>query len=251
MLWASFSALIIGMSLGLLGSGGSLLTVPVLIFIMHRPEKIAITESLAIVGLIALVGSIPYGIRRHIHWRSVLFFGLPGMLGAYLGACGSYYISGKIQLILFACVMLVVSGLMLFRPLPSEPITGAAERSVWRIMGEGCLVGCLTGLIGIGGGFMIVPALVLLSHLSMVMAIGTSLSIITINASISFIKQLSTLNALGLQVDWTLIGFITISGIVGSFSGSWIVKYIPQMHLKKFFGLSLLLMGVFILIRQI
>ena len=108
---AILAALLIGLCLGLFGSGGSILTVPVLVFILERPEKSAIAEGLAIVGIVASVGSLPYFWRQEISWKSVLFFGVPGMVGAFVGALTSSYLTGKIQLILFACIMLVARAL--------------------------------------------------------------------------------------------------------------------------------------------
>ncbi len=152
MIWALFGALVIGISLGLLGAGGSILTLPVLVFMLHRPEKLAIAESLLIVGLISLVGAIPYGARREIHWRSVLYFGLPGMFGAYLGASFSIYLNSSVQLTLFALMMFGVAWFMLFGPLSIHGIISSGN-SNWSLAACGISVGCITGLIGIGGGF--------------------------------------------------------------------------------------------------
>jgi uncharacterized membrane protein YfcA len=247
---AIFGALAIGISLGLLGSGGSILTVPVLIFLLNRPEKPAFAESLAIVGCVALVGSIPYILRHQVHWNSILFFGLPGMLGAYIGGHGSYYISGPIQLTIFACIMLIVAVTMIFGPSSFEKWI-PSKQPIWLTILEGFLVGGLACLIGIGGGFLIVPALVILTNLSMSLAIGTSLIIITMNSLVGFIEQLMVLNALNLSISWKIIGIISITGIVGSFAGSWIGKRVPQIYLRKIFGLSILVLGFYILLREL
>ena len=177
---ALLGALAIGISLGLLGSGGSILTVPILVFILKRPEKLAITESLAIVGFIAAVAALSYARRTQIHWRSILLFGVPGMLGAYAGASGSCYISSTLQLTLFAIVMLVVAVVMLFGPSSFEKFN-SSQYSTWLIVAEGFIVGCLTGFLGVGGGFLIVPVLIIFGNLSIFFAIGTSLVIIAMN----------------------------------------------------------------------
>lgn len=247
---ALLGALVIGMSLGLLGSGGSILTVPVLVFILHRPEKLAIAESLAIVGCIAFMGALPYAFRKNIDWKSVFCFGVPGILGAYAGACGSSYISGTIQLIIFAFIMLVVAGTMILGP-PSFERGNFSQYSIRLTCLEGFLVGCLTGFIGVGGGFLIVPALVLLSHLSMPFAIGTSLVIISMNSFTGFFEQLFNLRALQMEVSWETIGIITIAGIAGSFTGSFIGKKISPIRLRQVFGLSVFLMGTYILWSQL
>lgn len=247
MMLALLGALVIGMSLGLLGSGGSILTVPVLVFILHRPEKLAVAESLAIVGFVALIGAIPYALRYQIHWSSVLFFGLPGMLGACVGGCGSYYISSSLQLTLFAFVMLAVAGMMLFGPSSFDKST-PFQQSVWLVILEGFLAGCLTGFMGVGGGFLIVPALVIFSHLSMSLAVGTSLVIIAMNCFTGFFEHRFVLDALHLSVDWKIIGMISIAGILGSFIGNLINEKTPQIYLRKIFGLGVLVMGLYILI---
>lgn len=245
---ALLGALAIGISLGLLGSGGSILTVPVLVFLLHRPEKTAFVESLAIVGCVALMGSIPYILRHQVHWNSVLFFGLSGMLGSYMGGHGSYYISGSIQLTIFACVMLIVAGMMLFGPSSFDKLTSFSQPT-WLTMLEGFCVGCLACFIGVGGGFLIVPTLMILIHLSMSIAIGTSLIIIAMNSFTGFIEQLVVLKELNLHVNWKIIGILSVFGILGSLAGSWMGKKIPQIYLKKAFGLSILTMSVYILLR--
>jgi uncharacterized protein len=156
-IWAWIGALVIGLTLGLLGSGGSILTVPVLVYLVGVPDKAAIADSLAIVGLIAAVAAVPYALQRSIHWRSVLYFGVPGIAGTYFGAALSAFVSGTFQLMLFALVMLVAAVLM-FRGASTVPNAEAPRQAAWKIALEGLAVGVLTGLVGVGGGFLIVPA---------------------------------------------------------------------------------------------
>lgn len=247
---ALVGALFIGISLGLLGSGGSILTLPVLVFILDRPEKIAVAESLAIVGSVSLAGSLSYAFSKGINWKSVLFFGLPGMGGASAGACASYYISGAAQLTLFAFTMLVVSGLLLAGPISYEQAASGKSSNGMTIL-KGFLVGCLTGLIGIGGGFLIVPALVILCSLSMSAAVGTSLVIIAMNAWTGFIGQLVILHDLNLHVGWHLIGIISAIAILGCLAGSFFSKRIPQMRLRQILGCCILAMGIGVLFVQL
>ncbi|WP_068469757.1 sulfite exporter TauE/SafE family protein [Candidatus Protochlamydia phocaeensis] len=248
MILTLLGALTIGLSLGLLGSGGSILTVPVLVFLLHRPDKLAIAESLAIVGTIALAGSIPYGIKRMIDWKSVVFFGLTGMIGAYLGACVSIYFSGKTQLVIFAITMLIAAWKMLAKP-SEEKLIRTIPISFTMLVGF--LVGCLTGFIGIGGGFLIVPALVLLLHLSIHLAIGTSLMIIAINAFTGFVKQFVMIEKMGLHVDSSVIILVSLLGIIGSWIGSLIAGSVPKDYLRKGFGISLIILGIFILFNKL
>lgn len=249
MLFALFAALLIGLCLGLLGSGGSIITVPILVFIMERPEKIAIAESLAIVGSVAIVGAIPYMLRSQVDWKSVLYFGLPGMVGASLGGCCSYFISGALQLTLFALLLLIVSGIMLLDQAIFEKFI-IPHQSVKLIILEGLLVGSLTGFIGVGGGFLLVPSLIILCNVSVPFAVGTSLVIIAMNAFTGFFNQLLILQVLQLSVDWSIILIFSMIGMLGSLSGSWFTNHIPQMYLRKAFGLIVLGMGSYMILKN-
>jgi uncharacterized membrane protein YfcA len=248
-LLAWLGAMSIGVSLGLLGSGGSILTVPVLVYLIGQDEKLAIAGSLAIVGAIAAAGSLPYLRKKLIDWRTVLLFGVPGMAGTYLGAWLATWVSGLVQLALFAVVMLIASWQML-KPValddaPHEP------REVWKIVLDGLLVGILTGLVGVGGGFLIVPALVLLGGLTMHRAVATSLVIIALKSFTGFWKYLDVLDQQGLSLDWNIIAIVTALGVVGSLIGSRIAGRVDQRKLRKVFGIFLIVMGIYILVRTL
>ncbi len=245
MVWALLGALLIGISLGLLGSGGSILTVPVLVYLVGEPEKVAIAESLGIVASISLVGAIPYAIRKEVDWRSVVFFGIPGMIGTYGGAAISQFLSGNTQLMIFAVVM-ILAAFMMIRG------NGVAKKEghispKWLIMTEGLVVGVITGLVGVGGGFLIIPALVLIGGLDMRIAVGTSLFIIAAKSLMGFYKYIDVLSQEDLSVNWNLLVIFTIVGIVGSFVGGRLSQTIPQHKLKRGFGFFLVVMGVYIL----
>lgn len=244
--FALIGSIFIGASLGLLGSGGSVFTVPLLVFFLQRPEKLAIAESMAIVGSCALAGSIPYFFRKQIQWKSVLFFGIPGMVGACIGGWGTYFVSGSSQLTLFGFAMLASSGAMLFGPLNMEKFF-IFEKSIWMTIIEGFLIGCLTGFIGVGGGFLIVPALAFLCLLPLQFAIGTSLVIIAMNSLIGFFMQSIALKAMEMHVDWRLIAVIAMGGILGSFTAGIAAKNISQVRLRKVFGYGVLVMGFYVL----
>ena len=241
-------AIAIGLSLGLLGSGGSILTVPVLVYLVGQDEKVAIAGSLFVVGSIALAGGLQFLRAGFIQWRSVLVFGLPGMLGTYLGAMLAAYVSGVMQLALFALVMLVASWLML-RPLDLEH-ADRKERASWKIAGDGLAVGVITGLVGVGGGFLIVPALVLLGGLSMHQAVATSLIVIALKSYSGFWKYLDVLESQSLELDWPTLCVVTALGIAGSIAGSKLARRLPQDKLKRGFGWFLIVMGIYILARS-
>lgn len=249
MLYALLGAIAIGLVLGLLGSGGSILTVPVLVYLAGQPDKVAIAESLAIVGAIAAVGALPYARQKLVDWHSVLYFGVPGILGTYGGAALAKWVPGPVQLALFAVVMLLAAGLM-FRGRKEAPEGEHQRQALWKIAAEGLVVGVLTGLVGVGGGFLIVPALVLLGGLSMRLAVGTSLLIIAAKSMAGFWKYTDVLAETGLHVDWSLIGIFAVIGIVGSFVGNALSQRVPQAQLKRGFAVFLVVMGGFILAKE-
>jgi hypothetical protein len=246
MAWAG--AFIVGIFIGLLGSGGSILNIPILIYLVGENEKAAIAESLAIVGIVALVASIPYAQRKLVSWRAVWLFGAPGMLGAYLGALFGEFVPAAAQLTLLALLMLVAAYMMFFPPAIAEP---AAPRANWKIVSDGLLVGLFTGLVGVGGGFLIVPALVLLGGLGMREAVGTSLVVITLKSAVGYAKHHLVLENLNISVDWGLITIFVTLGIVGSFAGSALAHRIRQRSLQKVFGTMLVLIGLFLTAKNL
>jgi len=263
--FAWLGAMAIGVSLGLLGSGGSILTVPVLVYLVGQEEKVAIAGSLAIVGTIALAGSLPKLKKGQIEWRTILVFAPPGMLGTYLGASLASWVSGAVQLALFAVVMLLAAWRML-KPMAVASDTPSAVRNTqvssasvgstgplefWKIAPAGLMVGIITGLVGVGGGFLIVPALVLLGGLTMRRAVATSLVIIAIQSYTGFWKYQHVLNEHGLALDWQVIGMVTALGVAGSLVGNLISDRVDQQKLKKIFALFLVVMAVYILIRTL
>ena len=237
-------ALAIGLSLGLLGSGGSILTVPVLVYLFGQNEKVAIAGSLAIVGSIALAASANYWRNGLIHWRSVYLFGVPGMLGTYAGAWAAGFVSGSLQLAVFAIVM-ITAALFMLRPQPT-PSGSGMPRHPGLIAADGLMVGALTGFVGVGGGFLIVPALVLLGGLSMHRAIATSLVIIALKSMAGFIKYQDVLAIENLSLDYSVIVGVSLIGIIGSLAGARIGCRVDAERLKRGFAGFLVLMGAVI-----
>lgn len=248
MILAWIGAAIVGLSLGLLGSGGSILTVPVLIYLAAQHGKVAIAESLVIVGTIALFGALPYALRGITYWRHVWLFGIPGMVGSYLGAYLARFMPVALQLALFAVIMLAAG----FSMLKSKRSNSRNRTHATFLLGSyGLGVGIITGLVGVGGGFLIVPALVLLGDLPMINAIGSSLWIIAMNSATGFYKYLEVLEHLHLSLHWEIIGVFAAIGIVGSFAGNAICTQLSQAALKRYFAYFLFVMGIFILIKNL
>jgi uncharacterized membrane protein YfcA len=243
-LLALLGALAIGLSLGLLGSGGSILTVPVLHYLVGQPEKLAIGGSLLVVGLIAAAASIPYARSRQVDWNNVLWFGVPGMAGAWAGATLARWVPGPVQLALFAGVMLLAA----WRMLHGGVVERAAGREPHRaaVVAGGVGVGALSGLVGVGGGFLIVPALVLLAGVPMASAVGTSLAVISLNSFTGFAKYQGLLEDQSLALDWRVLLTVAAVGVVGSYAGNRLGRRLPQATLRRLFGVFLVVMGLFI-----
>lgn len=249
MLLAILGAAIVGATLGLLGSGGSILTVPILVYLVGHAQKPAIAESLAIVGAIALVGALRQWRAGKVDGRMWVWVGLPGVPGAYLGAMLSKHVSGAMQLGLLAVLMLAASALMVRKkPAAREGERGERHAAALGLIGLG--VGLITGFVGVGGGFLIVPALVILAGAAMPVAVATSLSIISLNAAIGFLKNLSVLDSMGLAVDWRTIGLFAAVGIAGSLVGQSVGARLNQSTLKKVFAVFLVVMAGYILWRE-
>ena len=249
MILALAGAILIGLSLGLLGSGGSIITVPVLVYLVGQPEKVAIAGALMIVGAISLVAALPWTWKREVEWRSVFWFGGSGMAGTWSGSWLSHWVPGELQLFLFALVMLVAALRMGRGQVQSTVPVPRRRRGL--IILDGFAVGVLTGLLGVGGGFLIVPALVLLGGLPVHRAVGTSLWIIAINAFTGFVKHRAVLERQGQGLDWRLIGLFVVLGGAGAMLGNRLAGSIPQAQLRRVFAGFLVVMGGFIVWRTL
>jgi len=254
-------AILMGLSLGLLGSGGSILTVPLLVYIAHEPEKAAIAESLLIVGLVALTGSASLFLKRLIDLRLVAVFGLPSMLAAYFGAYLSQYVGAQIQMLIFAVVMLGASGFML-RPINASASLSKNQSHSSMLQGftllqyvtlviAGIAVGILAGLVGVGGGFLIVPALLFIARTTMQKAIATSLFIIAMQSFAGFTKYSYLQSTQGIAFNIPLIILVTACAILGVLIGGTLVNRLPQARLKQVFGAALIPLSFFILYTNV
>lgn len=255
-------AALIGLSLGLLGGGGSILTVPIFVYVLGFGAKEAIAMSLAVVGAVSLFGAVGHWRAGNVDLRVALVFGGVAMVGTYLGARLAVHFSGGAQLALFAVVMLLAAFFMFREQRPVDPpappdgappggATGAGgaaggaavrEMPLGLIVVEGLAVGALTGLVGVGGGFLIVPALVLLGRLPMKQAVGTSLLVIALKSAAGFYGYLGQV-----EVPWAFMGLFTAIAITGILAGTYLVRYVSQAQLKRAFAVFLVVMGGFIL----
>ncbi len=255
MILAWIGAAAVGLSLGLLGSGGAILTVPILVYLVGHDEKIAIVESMAIVGAIAAVGAARAAVARRLDVRSGVLLAVPGIAGTSLGAAMASHVPGAVQLVMLAGLMLVAS-VMMFRGggeqgAEGSPVVGPSRP--WVVAAQGLGLGMVTGLVGVGGGFLIVPVLVLLRGLAMPTAVGTSLMIIAVNSAAGLFATLVVPISTGTGpsgVDWSVIGIFAAIGIAGNVAGSHVAGRIPQGLLKRIFAVFLIVMAGYILARQ-
>ena len=237
-------ALLIGISLGLLGGGGSMLTVPVLHYVLGYDVKAAIPMSLVVVGLTSGFGALNHARAGAVRWRTALAFGPPAIVGAVLGAELGLRVDPAVQLTVFAVVMLGAAGAMLRRGNLAVPAPSHRARPLPFITLAGALVGLLTGFVGVGGGFLYVPALVLLGGLVMTDAIGTSLVLIVLSCMAGLLRYLGQVT-----LDWPAIALFTAIAFLGAAVGSRLVPHVSQRALQRGFAFFLLVMGALVLVR--
>ncbi|WP_320066061.1 sulfite exporter TauE/SafE family protein [Micromonospora sp. RTGN7] len=239
-------AVLIGVSLGLLGGGGSILAVPLLVYVADLPAKEAIATSLLVVGATSVVGVIPHARRHRVRWRTGLTFGFAGMTGAYAGGRLAEFIPAGFLLTGFAVMMLATAVAMIRGRRNAEGRPVPHDLPVPRVILDGVVVGLVTGLVGAGGGFLVVPALALLGGLPMPVAVGTSLVVIAMKSFAGLAGYLSSVS-----INWGLAAAVTVAAIAGSFAGGRLAGRIPADVLRKSFGWFVLVMGVFVLGQQL
>lgn len=239
-------SVIVGVSLGLLGGGGSILTVPILTYVLGMDPKRAITASLFVVGVTALVGMARHARAGRITWRTGVGFGLAGMVGAFVGGLIGGFIPGAVLMVLFAVMMVVTSVAMIRGRRERDPGAPVPTRHPARVLLDGFGVGFATSLVGAGGGFLVVPALALLGGLPMAIAIGTSLLVIAMQSSAGLVGHL-----LSVSLNWPVVLAVTAAAIVGSFVGTALIGRVPERSLRKSFGVFVLVMGAFVLAKEV
>lgn len=257
-------AAVIGISLGLIGAGGSILTVPVLVYLAHVEPVLATAYSLFVVGSTALVGGIQNAFKKLVDLKTAIIFGVPSIFAVYLTRAyimpsipAEFHIfnsltvsKGMFLLILFAILMVFTSVSMIRgngKPKELDNVEcGPKKHHFGLVLLEGIGVGTLTGLVGAGGGFLIIPALVLLTGLEMKIAVGTSLFIIAMKSLIGFTGDIQS----GMPINWNFLLIFTGFSIAGIFIGTWLNKFIDGNRLKKGFGWFVLIMGIYMIIKE-
>ena len=234
----------VGLSLGLLGSGGSIITLPVLVYAAGVPVTAAVAMSLAVVGGTALAGGFVQHRRGLVHWDAVKVFGIAGMLGAWGGAQFTRLVSPAVLMLIFGAIMLVVAARML-RGSDERDLVASPKCHPVACPLAGLGVGLLTGFLGVGGGFLIVPALVVVGRIPMKMAIGTSLAVITINSAAGLIGQLGHGG-----FDWKIGGLFLLVSLAGMAAGTRLSKAISAAVLRKSFAWFVLAVAAFIIAKN-
>jgi len=236
---------LIGVTLGLLGGGGAILSVPILVYILGVPVKSAVPTSLVVVGLTSLVGVVRHYRAGNVNARAALVFGPSAAVGSLVGSRLALLMDSRLQLAIFAVVLLVAS-VRMFQSVSVEQAAGPApSRPLPFLVTIGAGVGLLTGLVGVGGGFLYVPALTLLAGLDMKHAVGTSLALITVSCAAGLAGYLGRVH-----LDWVLIAIFTVLAFIGVILGSRLAERLDGTRLRKAFALLMLVMGVLVLVRR-
>lgn len=238
----------IGLTLGFLGGGGSILTVPALVYIVGQSPQAAVTASLMIVGMNSAMGAFFHRTQGTLNWPVALLFGGAGMVASYLTAGLAKFLPPTVLLMLFALLMLVVGSVMIFSkpPLAKPAFEGQSGRGWLITVLSGLGVGVLTGFLGVGGGFLIVPALVMLVGLPIRQSVGTSLVVIAMNSLAGLLGHLD-----GSPIDLTVIALFVVAGFVGSLSGTRLSRIIKPDQLRTSFALFVMLLAVFLLVDNL
>jgi uncharacterized membrane protein YfcA len=242
---AAILALLIGIALGMLGGGGGILTLPMLVYAVHVEPKTAIATSLVVVGSTSLVGMSVHARQGAVRWRIGVTFSAASMTGAYVGGRLAKYVPSQMLLVIFGIVMLTSATLML-RARPQAENTAVVSPSTPTLLALGGAVGLLSGLVGAGGGFLIVPALSLIGGLPMRHAIGTSLFIIGVQSFAGFLGH-----AAHVHLDWRLVVSITSACVMGSLLGARIGRSIPAAKLRRAFAWLVITMGLFLFAKEL
>lgn len=253
-----FYAIIIGLILGLIGGGGSILTVPIFVYLFHLDAVTATSFSMFVVGSTSLVGSAGYIKQRKIDFRTSLLFGIPSIIGIifsrrlvvphlpeYIIQRGEFILTKNTFLLILFAILMLVSSYKMIKKTNDTPLKKTQEPNYTLLISQGLLVGILTGLVGAGGGFLIVPALVMLLGMEMKEAIASSLFIIAMNSLLGFFLTLDKV-----VVDWGFLMIFTSLSVFGIFLGLYLSKKTNGKKLKPAFGWFVLVMGIYIIAKE-
>ncbi len=253
-----FASVLVGLVLGMLGGGGSILSIPILVYLFHIEPVLASAYSLFIVGITSFVGAVPKYREHLVNLKTGILFGIPSIISIFstrkwivpaipeiLFQTESFVLTKRILLLGIFAILMVLASFSMIKTRKEEKEQHTKFRT-FLVLIEGTLIGFLTGLVGAGGGFLIIPALVFLTGLNFKTAVGTSLFIIAINSLMGFLGDVLTHS-----IDWLFLLSITALAVVGILIGNVLSRKIHSTNLRKSFGWLTLAMGIFILIKEI
>lgn len=252
---------LIGIALGLIGGGGSILTVPVLVYLFHVEPTLATAYSLFIVGTTSLVGGVRSAMKKMVDFRTAIVFAIPSFIAVYLtrrylvplipdsiATFGTFVLTKDIAIMIFFGLIMLAAAVSMIRKKEEEPSEDQPiQYNYPMIVLEGIVVGGVTGIVGAGGGFLIIPALVLFARLPMRMAVGTSLVIIAVKSLVGFLGDIGS----GQHIDFKFIGIVSLIAIAGIFLGTYMSRFIESRKLKSGFGWFVLVMSVYIIFSEV
>lgn len=252
-------AVIVGITLGLIGSGGSILSVPILVYIMGVEPILATAYSLFVVGTTALFGGVQKAKQKLVDFKKVVLFGVPTILAVFLTrkfivpnipevifSTTSFTLHKSVLIMVVFAIVMIAASVRMIKPLKEKIVNDDAKLNYISIFTQGLFIGLVAGFVGAGGGFLIIPALLFLAKTPMKMAVGTSLFIVSIQSLIGFIGDIRPEQ----NLDWNLILTFTICSIIGVFIGSYLSKKIEGEKLKTGFGWFVLAMGIYIIVKE-
>ena len=253
-------AVFVGIILGMIGSGGSILSVPILVYVMGIEPTLATAYSLFIIGTTSLVGGIHKANQKLVDFKKVLLFGIPAIISVFITrkiivpnipdiifTSDIFTLHKSVLIMVFFAIVMIFASVRMIKPLKEMIVSDGEKLNYYKIIVLGILIGLISGFVGAGGGFLIVPTLLFFTKIPMKMAVGTSLLIVSSQSLIGFLGDL-----MGNQIiDWDVLKIFTIASIVGIFIGNRISKKIDDKKLKIGFGWFVLSMGIYIIIKEL
>lgn len=253
-------AVFVGMTLGMLGSGGSILSVPILVYVMGIEPTLATAYSLFIIGTTSLVGGIHKAKQKLVDFKKVVLFGIPAILSVFITrkilvpkipdiifSTENFILSKSVLIMVVFAVVMVFASVKMIKPLKERSSSDDEKLNYLKITLLGILIGLISGFVGAGGGFLIVPTLLFFGKTPMKLAVGTSLFIVSSQSLIGFTGDIME-NRI---IDWELLSLFTLASILGIFIGNFISKKAEDIKLKTSFGWFVLAMGIYIIIREL
>ena len=253
-------AVFVGITLGMLGSGGSILSVPILVYVMGIEPTLATAYSLFVIGTTSLVGGIHKAKQKLVDFNKVILFGIPAIFSVFVTrkwivpkipdvifSLDDFVFSKSILIMIVFAIVMIFASVRMIKPLKEKNVFKEVKLNYFKIAIMGILIGIVSGFVGAGGGFLIVPTLLIFANTPMKMAVGTSLFIVSAQSLIGFTGDIIS-NQI---IDWKLLEYFTLASIIGIFIGNFIAKKVEDEKLKTSFGWFVLAMGIYIIIREL